>query len=159
MVNNDVTKQVEDLAQPLVSSLGMELVELEYKREGRHMVLRLFIDKEGGVTLDDCAAVSRELSAVLDVEDIIPGRYSLEVSSPGLNRPIKTRSDYERYTGRLVKIKTFDTLPDDAGNLRKTFLGELICLEGDFVRLRLLEGQTATLPIGSVAKANLEFDI
>ncbi|HOI15705.1 MAG TPA: ribosome maturation factor RimP [Geobacteraceae bacterium] len=155
----DVTEQVEALARPLVSSLGMELVELEYKSEGRQMVLRLYIDKTGGVSLDDCAAVSRELAAVLDVEDTIPGRYTLEVSSPGLNRPLKTRSHFESYTGRLVKIKTFETLPDDAGNPRKTFLGELLGMEGDLIRVKLREGQTASIPLAAVAKANLEFEM
>jgi ribosome maturation factor RimP len=159
MTYTDVTDQVEDLARPLVSSFGLELVEIEFKCEGRQMVLRVYIDKEGGVTLDDCATVSKELSAVLDVEDVIPGRYSLEVSSPGLNRPINKRSDYVRYTGRLVKIKTVDTIPDDAGNMRKTFLGELLGLDGDLIRLKLLEGQTASIPLESVAKANLEFEI
>lgn len=155
----DVARRVEEIAGPLAESLGMELVELEYKREGRQMVLRLFIDREGGVSLDDCASVSRELSAVLDVEDIVPGRYTLEVSSPGLNRPLKTRSDYERYAGRLVKIRTFELVADDAGNMRKTFLGELAGLDGDLVRLRLREGQTAAIPLESVSKANLEFEI
>jgi ribosome maturation factor RimP len=155
----DVTEQVEALARPLAASLGVELVEVEYKREGRHMVLRLFIDKVGGVSLDDCSAVSREIAAVLDVEDIIPDKYTLEVSSPGLNRPLKTRSHYESYTGRLVKIKTFETLPDDAGNLRKTFMGELLGINGDLIRLKLQEGQTASIPFAAVAKANLEFEM
>lgn len=155
----DITEQIEALARPLTASLGVELVELEYKREGRHMVLRLFIDKDGGVSLDDCSAVSRELAAVLDIEDIIPDKYTLEVSSPGLNRPLKTRSHYESYTGRLVKIKTFETLPDDAGNLRKTFLGELLGISGDLIRLKLQEGQTASIPFAAVAKANLEFEM
>jgi ribosome maturation factor RimP len=155
----DITEQIEALARPLTASLGVELVELEYKREGRHMVLRLFIDKDGGVSLDDCSAVSRELAAVLDIEDIIPDKYTLEVSSPGLNRPLKTRNHYESYTGRLVKIKTFETLPDDAGNLRKTFLGELLGISGDLIRLKLQEGQTASIPFAAVAKANLEFEM
>jgi ribosome maturation factor RimP len=155
----DITEQIEALARPMAASLGVELVELEYKREGRHMVLRLFIDKDGGVSLDDCSAVSRELAAVLDIEDIIPDKYTLEVSSPGLNRPLKTRSHYESYTGRLVKIKTFETLPDDAGNLRKTFLGELLGISGDLIRLKLQEGQTASIPFAAVAKANLEFEM
>jgi len=159
MALNDVKKLVEDVARPLTESLGLELVEIEYKREGRQMVLRLYIDRQGGVTLDDCAGLSRELSAILDVEDIVPGRYTLEVSSPGLNRPLKSRADYERHRGRLVKIRTFEPMADDAGNLRKTFLGELLGLDGDLVRLKLREGQTASIPLGSVAKANLEFEI
>jgi ribosome maturation factor RimP len=155
----DVKEQVEALARPITLSLGLELVEVEYKREGRQMVLRLYIDKPGGVSLDDCADVSREIAAVLEVDDVIPGRYTLEVSSPGLNRPLKTRSHYEAYAGRLVKIKTFEMLPDDAGNLRKTFLGELLGMEGNMIRLKLREGQTASIPLSAVAKAHLEFEI
>ena len=136
----------------------MELVDIEYKREGREMVLRLFVDKLGGVTLDDCATVSRELSQLLDVEEAIEGHYNLEVSSPGLNRPLKKVADYQRYQGRLVKIKTFELLPDDAGNLRKTFLGELLGVADKTVRIKLNEGQTAAIPLEKVAKANLEFE-
>ena len=147
-----------EIAGPLVASLGMELVDLEYKNEGRAMVLRLFVDREGGVTLDDCARVSRELSGILDVEDFIQGHYTLEVSSPGLNRPLKKETDYERYRGRLVRIRTFELLPDDAGNQRKTFTGELLGLDMGVVRLKLNEGQTAGIPLDKVAKANLEFE-
>lgn len=154
----DVATRVTEMSLPLLASQGLELVELEYKKEGRDMVLRLFIDREGGVTLDDCAAVSRELSELLDVEDVIPGHYSLEVSSPGLNRPLKKPADYERYKGKLIKVRTFDLLADDEGNRRKTFLGELLGLEGGMIRIRLNEGQTAAIPLDKVAKANLEFE-
>ena len=158
MAQTDVVSRVTEIAGPVVSSLGMELVDLEYKSEGRAMVLRLFVDREGGVTLDDCAQVSRELSEILDVEDFIQGYYTLEVSSPGLNRPLKKTADYERYRGRLVRIKTFELLPDDAGNPRKTFTGELLGLDNGVVRLKLNEGQTAGIPLDKVAKANLEFE-
>ena len=159
MVQLTIVDKVESLALPLITSLGLELVEIEYKPEGRQMVLRIFIDKEGGVLLDDCASVSKELSALLDVEDIIPGKFSLEVSSPGLNRPLKTRADYDRYTGKLIKIKTFVPTADEAGNLRKTFLGKLVGVEGDLILLKLLEGQSATIPFSAIAKANLEFEM
>ena len=154
----DVATRVSDLAERLVSSLGMELVEVEYKREGRDMVLRLFLDKDGGVTLDDCSAVSRELSEILDVEDVVQGNYTLEVSSPGLNRPLKKEADFERYRGRLVKVRTFELLPDEEGNRRKTFLGDLEGLADGIVTLRLREGQLARIPLGKIAKANLEFE-
>ena len=154
----DVASRVMDLSQPLLASQGLELVELEYKKEGRDMVLRLFIDRDGGINLDDCAAVSRELSELLDVEDVIPGNYTLEVSSPGLNRPLKKPSDYERYRGRLIKVRTFDLLADDGGSLRKTFLGELLGLENGVIHLRLTEGPAAAIPLDKVAKANLEFE-
>jgi ribosome maturation factor RimP len=159
MTKLDVASQVTMVAEQMLSSLGMELVDLEYTRQGRAMVLRLFIDKEGGITLDDCAVVSRELSEVLDVEDIIPDHYTLEVSSPGLDRPLKKVEDYEKYKGRLVKIRTFEPLPDDAGNKRKTFLGELKGLENGIVLLKLKEGQGAAIPFNKVAKANLDFEL
>jgi len=123
------------------------------------MVLRLFIDREGGVTLEDCAAVSRELSEILDVEDFIAEHYTIEVSSPGLNRPLKKPADYQRYQGRLIKIKTFELLADEKGNPRKTFLGELQGLEEGVVKIKLTEGQTAAIPLEKIAKANLEFEL
>jgi ribosome maturation factor RimP len=158
MVKIDVVTRVTKLAEPFTSSLGLELAEVEYRQEGGRMVLRLCIDRDGGVTLDDCAAVSRELAEILDVEDFIHGRYNLEVSSPGLNRPLKKPSDYERFTGRLVKIRTFELLADDEGYKRKTFIGELLGLTGGVVRLKLSEGQTAGIPLEKVAKANLELE-
>lgn len=158
MTQADVTTRAGNLALPLLASKGLELVDLEFRREGRTMILRLFIDKQGGVNLDDCAEVSREFSEILDVEDVIPGHYSLEVSSPGLNRPLKKEADYERYQGRLVKIRTFEPVADQQGNLRKTFLGTLLGLADGIVSIHLQEGQTAMIPLTKVAKANLEFE-
>ena len=151
-------ERVAKIAEGLLASLGMELVEIEYQREGRAMVLRVYIDKPGGVNLDDCADVNRELSAILDVEDVVPDRYHLEVSSPGLNRPLTKEADYLRYAGRLVKIRTRLLTPDDKGNMRKTFLGELLEYSAGIVRIKLKEGQTASLPLAGIAKANLEFE-
>jgi ribosome maturation factor RimP len=160
MAKIDVVARVTELVVPLAAALGLELAEVEYRQEGRQMVLRLYIERDGdgGVTLEDCAAVSRELAEILEVEDFIQGNYNLEVSSPGLNRPLKKPSDYGRFAGRIVKIKTFELLPDDAGNMRKTFTGELLGLEEGIVRLKLNEGQTAGIPLGKVAKANLEVE-
>ncbi len=153
-----VVDKVTALAKPLFTTLGIELVEVEYKRVGRSMVLRLFIDKPGGINLDDCADVSREISLLLDIEDFISEAYTMEVSSPGLDRPIKSDEDYVRYTGRLVKVRTFELLPDAEGNKRKTFLGTLLGLEDDLVRLQLKEGQLAEIPLDKIAKTNLEFE-
>ncbi len=155
---DDICERVSAIAQPILDALRLELVEIEFKRSGREAILRLFIDKEGGVTLDDCADVSRELSLVLDVEDFIPCAYNLEVSSPGLDRPLKTPADYERFTGRLIKVRTYEPFCDDDGNKRKTFLGTLEGLTDGVVRMRLTEGQTAAIPLERVAKANLEFE-
>lgn len=155
---DDICERVSAIARPILDSMRLELVEIEYRRSGREAILRLFIDKEGGVTLDDCAEVSRDLSAILDVEDFIPCNYNLEVSSPGLDRPLKTQADYDRFAGRLVKIRTYEPFADDDGNRRKTFLGILEGFADGVVRIKLQEGQTASIPLERIAKANLEFE-
>jgi ribosome maturation factor RimP len=160
MAKVDVAERLNEIAGQILAPLHLGLVDLEYKREGRDMVVRLFIEneQEGGITLDICSAVSRELSDILDVEDFMPENYTLEVSSPGICRPLKKIADYERFLGHLVKIKTFEALADDAGNKRKTFLGKLTGIEGGVVSLDLQEGPHAAIPLDRVAKANLEFE-
>lgn len=158
MAKGDVVEQVNAVAQPILDSMGIEMVDLEFRKEGHGMILRLFIDKPGGIMLDDCSAVSRELSEILDVEEIVPCHYTLEVSSPGLNRPLTKPADYDRYAGKLVKVRTYEMIADDAGNRRKTFLGQLVELKDGIIHIRLKEGQTAAIPFDKVAKANLEFE-
>ncbi|NVN89908.1 MAG: ribosome maturation factor RimP [Desulfuromonadales bacterium] len=155
---DDICDRIRALAEPILCSMNLELVEVEFNRSGREAVLRMFIDKEGGVMLDDCADFSRELSILLDIEDFIPCEYNLEVSSPGLDRPLKTKADYERFAGRLIKVRTYEPFQDDAGNKRKTFLGRLDGLKDGVVVMTLNEGQTASIPLERVAKANLEFE-
>ena len=154
-------EKIQQLVLPILADQGMELVDLEYRREGRDWVVRLFIDKEGGVTLDDCTEVSHEVGAVLDVEDLIDVAFHLEVSSPGLDRPLKKPSDFERFAGRLVKVKTFEKLdPDGRGHERKTFTGRLLGLVEGRVRIEQLDkkGGVVELPLAAIAKANLEFE-
>ena len=158
MAKVDALVRLTEIAEQIVAPLGIGLVDLEYKREGRDMVVRLFLEKEGGITLDDCSGVSRELSDILDVEDFLPENYTLEVSSPGICRPLKKAADYERFQGHLAKIKTFEALADEAGNKRKTFLGTLTGIEGGIVGIDLQEGPHALIPLEKVAKANLEFE-
>jgi len=158
MAKVDVVERVTEILTEILTPLNMGVVDVEYKREGRNMVLRLFIEKEGGISLDDCADVSRQLSDILDVEDCIPEVYTLEVSSPGICRPLKKLADYQRFTGHLVKVKTFELLPDDDGNKRKTFLGTLKGVEDGSLSIDLTEGQHASVPLHKVAKANLEFE-
>jgi ribosome maturation factor RimP len=158
MSQDSVVEKVAKLAESLTASLGIELVDIEFKRVGKSMVLRLFVDKESGVNLDDCAGFSHEFSQLLDVEDFISENYTMEVSSPGLDRPLKREEDYVRYAGRLVKAKTFELLPDVDGNMRKTFLGNLIGLEDGVVKIHLKEGQLAEIPLDKIAKINLEFE-
>lgn len=158
-MTTDVVSAIESLLAPILADFGIELVELEYRREGRGMLLRLFIDKPGGVTLDDCSEVSREVSAILDVEDPIATAYRLEVSSPGLDRPLRKPADYARFAGQLVKIKTRGLLdPDQRGHQRKTFTGELLGLDGEQVRLRQTDrrGGEIVLPLDAIEKAHLE---
>jgi len=98
--------RVEEEIEKIVSSEGLELVHVEYKRQGRGWLLRVDIDKEGGVNISDCELVSHQLSAFLDVEDAVPGEYELQVSSPGLDRKFYRESDYRKFIGRLVRVKT-----------------------------------------------------
>jgi ribosome maturation factor RimP len=103
---NGLPERVTNEIDKIVTSEGLELVHLEYRRQGRSYLLRIDIDKEGGVNLEDCELVSHQVSAWLDVEDPIPGEYELQVSSPGLDRKFYKNSDYQKFLGRLVRVKT-----------------------------------------------------
>lgn len=156
-----LTQQIEVLVQPILSDLSLELVDIEYQREQRGWVLRFFLDKEGGITLDDCAAASREISTLLDVEDVLDTAYHLEVSSPGLDRPLKKIADFDRFAGQLAKIKTLDAIdPDQSGKKRKTFIGYLSGIEGDFILVNLQDKKNAQIKIAVdlIDKANLQFE-
>jgi ribosome maturation factor RimP len=161
MAGDSIVEKVAALICPVLEGRNMELVDLEFKMEGRGKVLRIFIDKEGGVTLDDCADISREVDVLLEVEDLMPSAFNLEVSSPGLDRPLKKAADYDRFSGRLAKIKMRDKLdPDQRGHLRKTFVGTLLGLRGDVVLLQQNDkkGGTVELPLSDIEKANLEIE-
>lgn len=140
---------IQGFAEPLLADMGMELVEIQFRREGHGWVLRLFIDKEGGITIDDCATVSRQVSAYLEVEDLIAHAYHLEVSSPGLERPLRKREDFIRYADRLARIK----LREPLGEL-KVLVGTLLGLEGDTVVLAL-EKETVRIDLENISKARL----
>ena len=140
---------IQGFAEPLLADMGLELVEIQYRREGHGWVLRFFIDREGGVTIDDCAAASREIGARIEVEDLIDHAYTLEVSSPGLERPLKKDSDFTRYTGRLARIKLREPL---AG--QRVLVGTLRGLEGETVLLET-EGGMVSLEMNNIAKARL----
>lgn len=146
-------KQLEPIIAPVVTGQGYELVDVEFKNEMGGWVLRVFIDKDGGVSLDDCANVSRELSAVLDVEDVIPQHYSLEVSSPGLNRPLRKASDFARFVGQKAKIRTRHPV----GESRRNFSGTLVAVEGGKVKIDVGD-QVCEVPVDDVEKANLVYE-
>ena len=105
-MGSGLSEQVEQQVQRIVESEGLELVHIDYRRQGRGFLLRVDIDKEGGVTVEDCSLISQQVSTWLDVEDPIPGEFELQVSSPGLDRKFYKASDYEKFTGRLVRVKT-----------------------------------------------------
>ena len=156
-----VTEKVEILVQPIMDDLGLELVDLLYQRESRGWMLRFFIDKEGGINLDDCAQASREISAILDVEDVIPNVYTLEVSSPGIERPLKKAKDFVRFSGQLIKVKTVLSCdPDERGRKRKSFVGMLDGLDGEDVLLTLKEKKATQIRIAldQIDSASLEFE-
>jgi ribosome maturation factor RimP len=145
-------QEVREVIEPILQSQGFELVDLEYQRESRGWVLRIYLDRERGITLDDCAGVSHEVGAVLEVKDVIPNAYVLEVSSPGLTRPLKKPEDFNRFQNRLVKIKLYKPLDG-----RRNFKGMLLGLEGETVRVEV-DQQLFEIPLQSIAKANLEID-
>jgi len=103
---NGLPEKVTSEIEKIVTSEGLELVHVDYRRQGRTYLLRIDIDKDGGVTLEDCQLVSQQVSAWLDVEDPVPGEYELQVSSPGLDRKFYRDSDYQKFIGRLVRVKT-----------------------------------------------------
>lgn len=147
-----VIKIVKELAIPILEREALELVDIEFKREVRGWVLRIYIDKEGGVSLNDCTLVSQQLGDVLDVEDPIDTPYILEVSSPGLTRPLKGTKDYQRYIGRLVKIKTYKEIYG-----KKVFIGELSGLKEGIVNIKI-DKKVYEIPYGLIASAHLEVD-
>ena len=151
----DLTK-LQSLVEPVVTGQGYELVDVEFKNELGAWVLRVYIDNpraEGGVGLEDCAQVSRELSAVLDVEDAISGHYSLEVSSPGLNRPLKKEADFARFVGKKAKIRTRHPV----GDSRRNFSGTLVAVTQGKVKIDVGD-QVCEVPVDDVEKANLVYE-
>jgi ribosome maturation factor RimP len=134
---------------PVVSDLGMELWVLEYNARSGGGLLRLYIDSANGVTVDDCERVSRAVSSVLDADDPIPGQYTLEVSSPGLDRVLQTREHFARFEGERVRVET--TTPIDG---RKRFTGRLIQIEMDRIGVEV-DGRKVTIPLAMIHKARL----
>ncbi len=123
-------EKTEKLITPIVESKGFELVDIEYVKEASQYYLRVYIDKEGGITIDDCVEVSREFNQILDSEDYIDDEYIFEVSSPGVDRPLKKDKDYDRSIGKRVMIRTYKQLDG-----KKEFYGELSAYDGKVVTI------------------------
>lgn len=144
-----IIKEAREIALPIVESEGMELVDVEFKTERGLWVLRFYIDREGGVTVNDCATISEQLSVALDVKDIIPYRYNLEVSSPGLDRPLVSEKDFNRNIGRDVKIRTKEPISG-----RRNFKGKLIAVINGAVIIEE-DGKYHQIRIDNINKARL----
>jgi len=152
-MSSDLINRIGEIARPILDSMGLELVEVEYSGHGGRGRVRLFIDKAGGVTLDDCEQASRSIGIALDVEDPIPIPYILEVSSPGLDRPLKRREDFERTRGQRIKVRTSQAIED-----RWDWTGRLQGLRDGQVVLVLPEGREVLLPLDLVSFARIELE-
>lgn len=140
---------VQALIEPAVETLGYELVGLEFLSQGKHSLLRIYIDSEDGITLDDCERVSHQVSGLLDVEDVMHGHYNLEVSSPGLDRPLFTIDHFQRFKGQQVKVKL--SVPIEG---QKKFKGTICSISDNNVVLEV-DAQEIELPFSAIEKANL----
>ncbi|WP_066320652.1 ribosome maturation factor RimP [Bacillus sp. FJAT-29814] len=148
-----ITEVVEELAAPIFQELGLELVEIEYVKEGKSWFLRVYIDKDTGVDIEDCGLVSERLSEKLDEVDPIPHNYFLEVSSPGAERPLKKDKDFEKAIGKNVYIKTYEPIDGE-----KSFEGTLTAFDGQTVKVEVkikTRKKTVEIPYEKVANARL----
>ncbi len=149
-----VADRVAGLIGPVVAELGFELIDVEFLAERGRRILRVYADSERGINLDECALVSREVGSLIDLEDLIPGNYVLEVSSPGLDRPLKKSDDFLRALGRRVKIQTAGPVEG-----RRKFTGTLERFDGDSVEVIVDDGGSFVLPAALIRKANLVYEL
>ncbi len=147
----DITRRVEASIREAVEDEGFELVGVELAQTGRSPVLRVYVDRPGGVTISDCAYMSRRVGVLLEVEDFIPGSYTLEVSSPGLERPLFREADYRRFQGREIRLQSVEKFEG-----RRNFTGRIKSFSNGVVELDC-EGVTFSVPLDRVKKANLVY--
>jgi ribosome maturation factor RimP len=154
MERDRTVARIWELATQIADGEAMEVVDVELRREGSRAgrVLRLYLDKEGGPNVDDLGRVSRQLSELLDAHDIVEGSYTLEVSSPGINRPLKKPEHFQRFIGKRVRIRTGDMIDG-----RRSFLGILREVSGDTITIEV-EGKSYHIPFSGIEKSNYEHD-
>ena|SRR3989304_4704051 len=148
---DDLFGSIEKVATPVLEAAEVQLVDIQFRRENRGWVLRLFIEREEGITLKDCEQISREVGAILDVEGLIGQPYSLEVSSPGLDRPLKKAEDFIRFRGKRIRVKTREPWEG-----QRNFEGELKGLGEGWVKL-MVGNKEVKIPYSYVVKANLKY--
>ncbi len=154
LMNHLVSEQIREIAARVAEEKDLELVHAQIAGAGKSLTVRIFIDKPGGVTHEDCSAVSRRLDAAFDAEDFIPSAYLLEVSSPGLERELYNLKDFERFVGKLAKVKTGAAIDG-----QKNFRGHIAGIEGEEIVFNDKTRGTVRFPYSAVAKANLEIDL
>lgn len=146
-------ERITDIIEPVIRFRKLELVEIVFSKGSSRGVLKVIIDHDLGVGIDDCTAVSREISALLDVEDIVPGSYALEVSSPGLDRPLKSLEDFMRFAGKLAKVTMAEPVSD-----KRSLVGRILRVEGESVVLESDGDIAITVPFNKIKKARLEVE-
>ena len=146
--------RIWELAAPLAKALGLEIVDIELRREGSRAgrILRLYLDKDGGPNMEDLSQVSRELGALLDEHDVVEGAYTLEVSSPGINRPLKSPEHFKRFIGKKVRVRTRELVQG-----RRSFLGPLLDVSADKIAVNQ-DGTRFEIPFAVMEKSNYEHD-
>jgi ribosome maturation factor RimP len=159
-VHGDIVEQIRLLAGRVAGTYGLDIFDVQFRREAIGMVLRIRLDRPGrgataedSVSVDDCARVSRDLSAVLDVEDVVPNAYTLEVSSPGLDRPLRHAADYRRFSGRRAKIVMREAIDGQT-----FFKGTLAGVDGPEVLIDGDDGRRHRVPLSVITRANLEVE-
>ena len=154
MESAEIEGRIREIAERVANEHGLELVHAEVGVLGRNAAVRIFIDKPGGVTHEDCSTVSHHVGTLLDVEDFIASTYTLEVSSPGLERGLYKRADYERFAGRLAKMKAREPV-----NGQRNFKGRIVGVEGDAVVFDDKTNGEVKIPLAAIGKANREIDV
>jgi ribosome maturation factor RimP len=147
----NLIESIRALTEPLIVSEGLELIDIEYLREPQGWILRFYIDKQGEVTLDHCSQISKHIGDLIEVKALIPHSYILEVSSPGLNRPLKKEKDFITYAGETIKIKTFKPI-----NQKRNFQGTLLGYQDGKVMMRS-DNEEIHIPLPLIAKANVHY--
>jgi len=150
----EIIEKVRLLASNILQDKGIELIEIVYRREGQGMVLRLIVDKKDGVTIDECGAINEQLGETLGKENIFMDNYILEVASPGLDRRLKSRKDFEWVQGKLVRVGTYGPVED-----KREHLGTVVSCDDDSVTIELKDGKRARkIPLGMISAARLEVE-
>jgi len=148
----EITDKIKELAHNLCKEKEIELVDISYKKAGPQRILKLIVDKKGGVTADECGWVNENLGTMLDQSDLLVESYTLEVSSPGLDRHLKTKKDFDQVIGELIRVHTYGPIED-----KREHVGKVISCDGESVAIELIETSAQrSIPLDKISKARLE---